>query len=275
MKEPFPQDRGEISSPDQISGTLEWAVAGLDASLGCPHNCRYCYGRHEMISRKKLVTEKEWKSVRKLPDILQREIRLYPGQVMFPVHHDIVPQNVGLCLETLQKLLEVGNSVLIVSKPHLECVRYLCEELEPYKEKILFRFTITARDDELLRFWEPGAPFYPERLKSLKYAHEHGYRTSVSVEPMLDVGDVEKMIAEFSPYVHHSIWLGTMRKIEARVDMGVPGMKEAIQRIERGQEHDKIVDLYQRLKENPLLRWKDSIKQILGLPLADRPGKDM
>ena len=74
----------------------------------------------------------------------------------------------------LRKLLAAGNEVLIVTKPHLECVERLCRELAAYKEKIVFRFTIGAMDDELLAFWEPGAPAFAERLAALKHAHAAG-----------------------------------------------------------------------------------------------------
>ena len=28
-----------------IRGTKEWAVAEINCSIGCPHDCRYCYAR--------------------------------------------------------------------------------------------------------------------------------------------------------------------------------------------------------------------------------------
>ena len=80
-------------------------------------------------------------------------------------------------MQAVKQLLDNGNDVLIVSKPHLECIQRLCTLPS---EHILFRFTIGAYDDDTLRFWEPGAPPYDERLASLKYAFDAGFKTSVN-----------------------------------------------------------------------------------------------
>ena len=266
------QDKPGFSHP--IRGTAEWAVA-LDCSLGCSHDCRYCYGRYEMVTRQKRLKAEDWIRIQPLTQSKLGPVHLYPGQVMFPSNHDIVPENIEDCIRLLTDLLDAGNTVLIVSKPHLDCIGKLCTELASFRQQILFRFTITARDDQILSFWEPGAPLYTERRQSLMYAWKHGFTTSVSVEPMLDVGDVEAMVQELAPYVRHSIWLGLMRRIEQRVDMHIAGMEKAVEKIRGGQQPEAIRLLYQRLKDNPLIRWKESAKEIIGLALADKPGLDI
>ena len=99
------------------------------------------------------------------PQLRQKEVakkrRKAKGRIMFPTSHDITPQFLDHCVTVLRKLLAAGNEVLIVTKPHLDCIERLCRELAEYREKIVFRFTIGAMDDELLRFWEPGAPALP------------------------------------------------------------------------------------------------------------------
>ena len=105
----------------------------------------------------------------------------------------------------------------MVSKPHLRCIEELCRDLRPYRDRLLFRFTITARNAAILRFWEPQAPTYAERLACLELAFRQGFATSVSVEPMLDTADVVAMVDELQPFVTHSIWLGKMNRIAERV----------------------------------------------------------
>ena len=79
-----------------------------------------------------------------------------------------------------------SNEVLVVSKPRVACVKRLCAELLPYRDQIVFRFSIGSTDSAVLSFWEPGAPGFEERLECLRIAHISEYVTSVSCEPMLD-----------------------------------------------------------------------------------------
>ena len=75
------------------------------------------------------------------------------------------------------------------------------------KEQLLFRFTIGSALDEVLSFWEPGAPVFAERLAALELAWANGYQTSVSCEPMLD-GHIDAVIHQVEPFVTDAIWLG-------------------------------------------------------------------
>ena len=72
---------------------------------------------------------------------------------MFPSTHDILPEFLEQSAQVIEQLLAAGNKVLIVTKPHLECVKRLCT-LPP--DHLLFRFTIGAFDDDTLKFWEPS-----------------------------------------------------------------------------------------------------------------------
>lgn len=43
--------------------------------------------------------------------------------------------------------------------------------------------------------------------------------------------------------------------------------EEAIARIEAGQTDEKIREVYEALKGEPKVRWKDSVKRVVGIPL--------
>jgi DNA repair photolyase len=258
-----------------ISGTREWAVAEINCSLGCPHGCRYCYARYDQVERKGLITAEKWCDCSVLGNELTRKQPLYPGQVMFPSAHDIVPENLEACLSVLRNLVAAGNKVLVVSKPHFACIHRLCSEFLDVREQLLFRFTITARKSRILKIWEPHAPEYAERKKSLEYAFRQGYATSVSVEPMLDTSDVAAMVEDLLPFINHSIWLGKMNKIKQRVVSTSEKMQQEIDRIEKGQCDKRIFKLYYELAGIPQVRWKESIKRLIGLQLASEPGLDL
>lgn len=261
--------------PKAVRGTREWAVAGVNCCRGCPHDCRYCYARYELVEKRKEVDVLSWPKTAVISKEVEAEHPLFDGTVMFPTKHDIVPENLEACLQVLTNLLVAGNRVLIVSKPHLSCIERICSALVDYRQQVLFRFTITARNDKILSFWEPHAPSYAERLACLRLALRLGFDTSVSVEPMLDIPDVEAMVAELSPHVNHSIWLGKMNKVRRRVIIDSPEVEAAVARIEDEQRDSEILALYERLKHIDTIRWKESVKEIVGLPTAPAPGLDI
>lgn len=267
-------DEGRAGQGKPIRGTREWAVANIDCCTGCSHDCRYCYARYDQVEKKRRLTAEEWRICRVHEEEVLKAQPLYPGQVMFPTTHDILPENLRACITVISNLLAADNRVLVVSKPHLHCVQELCREFSDSRDRLLFRFTITARKAELLAFWEPGAPDYPERRASLCHAFQNGFQTSVSVEPMLDTGDVADMVSELLPCVTHSLWLGKMNRIAERVNIDSEQVQREVERIRAGQEDKVIWEMYRRLRHEPLVRWKESIKTVVGLELPDKPGMD-
>ncbi len=262
------------SEKRRIAGTREWAVAEIDCCSGCSHGCRYCYARYREVVATGRVGPEEWLQPRIRSRDLEREFCRYDGQVMFPANHDIQPEIVDECIAVLHKLLAAGNRVLVVSKPHLQCIEKICSTLRSSRKQILFRFSITAGDDEILGFWEPGAPCYEERLASLRHAYSMGFATSVSVEPMLDSENIVSLVEALAPWVSHSIWIGRMNKTEERVCCRDEETAMRLQRLLQGQSDARIGEIYRRLRDNPLIRWKESIKEVVGLQGVKKPGED-
>ncbi|NNK58071.1 MAG: hypothetical protein HKP44_12250 [Desulfofustis sp.] len=258
-----------------ISGTREWAVAEINCNIGCPHDCRYCYARVAALKKGLIDSGSDWSRTRIIEAEVESSRPLYGGQVMFPTAHDIVEDNLDEALQVVSRLLEAGNKVLIVSKPSRCCIKEICDRFSRQRSQILFRFTITSRNSDILSFWEPGAPAYQERLESLQQAFKSGFQTSVSIEPMLDLEDVQGMIGEIEPYVSHSIWIGKLNRIEERVQIVTPEVAAEVERIRHQQQDRNIIDLYEALNERPLVRWKESIKLVVGLPLATESGLDI
>ncbi len=270
----YPTHSAMTSEKKKIRGTREWAVANVNCCTGCTHGCRYCYARYDAVVRKGIVTAEQWENCRIHEKDLVAIQPHYPGQVMFPTTHDIVPENLEACLQVINNLLKAENRVLLVTKPHFACIESICDAVEQWKELVLFRFTITASSEKLLSFWEPGAPSYIERLASLKLAFKRGFETSVSIEPMLDTSTVVGMVAELEAFVTQSIWLGKMNKISERVEVDSQEMAMELNKICQGQRDEIILGLYRKLRHNPLVFWKESIKEIVGLELAQEPGLD-
>ena len=215
---------------NEVHGTGEWAKHNVNFIVGCLHDCLYCCSktpamrfRDSKRPPKIRKTPTTWKRKEINEDKYARNFRKRKGRFFFPSSHDISPKNLDNSIQFLKKILLPGNDVLIVSKPHLKCIKALCKEFVEYKDSILFRFTIGSINNEVLKFWEPGAPPFAERVASLKYAFEHGFNTSVSCEPMLD-NNIEAVVEATIPYVTDSIWIGKANRL--RQNMSVNGHKD-------------------------------------------------
>lgn len=244
------------------TGTREWSDKSLNIQCGCEHNCLYCYARANALWRRWIKNKEEWKT----PRFYEKgEKPKKTGRIMFPTTHDITPLNVDRCISFLKPWLGLGNEVLIVSKPHLPVIKQICEELECYKNRISFRFTIGSLDQHILDFWEHDAPQYHERYDCLKWAYNAGWKTSVSSEPYLDT-TIQMLVKTLEPYLD-VIWIGKMNKIKERLKPET-WPKEDLQFLDivrKCQTDEFIRKLYNDLITNDKVKWKDSIKEVLGL----------
>jgi len=258
MVKSLPVKKREITS-----GTKEWADYNVNCIKGCSNNCRYCYAKM-MAKRFGRCTEDTWNKMEINEKAVERNYRKYNGRVMFPSTHDIIddPELQEACFVVIRKLLEAGNEVLVTTKPTLSITKKIIEKFSHYKEQLQFRFTITSIDDLLLSFWEPNAPNFEERFESLKYAYNMDFKTSVSIEPFLDYTP-QTIIKTLSPYVTESIWLGPMNYIPSN---NVPEVdKHYYQDIRDNYLVEHLLEIYEELKYNPVIRFKDSMNNRLGI----------
>jgi DNA repair photolyase len=256
-------DRQGFDAQRTGKGTMEWADHTENIQLGCSNNCRYCYAA-QSAHRFKRRERSEW-SMQELTG--KAYIEKYParaGVIMFPSTHDITTANVDACIAFLRKVLAAGNRVLIVTKPNLFCMIRITAELREFMECILFRFTIGTLDMEASLYWEMAAPLPSERIAALEMVFSQGWRTSVSMEPLLGgIITARKLIAAIRPFVTDSIWIGKMNKIRTRVVAENDIDREWIDYIEQRQCDSEIVRLYDEFNHDPLIFWKDSIREVV------------
>jgi hypothetical protein len=271
-----------------VSGTKEWSASSENCYEGCSNNCWYCYARAD-ASRFNRREPGEWEQEK------QKALKNYgkrKGVVMFPTTHDITISNLDHCLETLHRILKPGNQVLIVSKPNVACIDELCRSLRNYQEQILFRFTIGSMYDKTLKFWEPGAPNFHDRVQSLRLAHRWAYKTSVSMEPMLDhtVSDILGQVAFLQDFVTDAIWLGRANNLAARLTLNgaPPDVVAAGQGLMEAHDDLFIHTLYDAAETQRKhsyggfgkigfhkLKYKESIKKVVGLEVPTEAGLDI
>lgn len=270
----LPDDLPLSALPDNrvTEGTKEWADSNENCVKNCEHDCRYCYAKKMALRYGRIKKPEEWGVMRVNEKKVSKGYRKREGRIMFPSSHDITPSVLGACVTVLTKLLEAGNSVLITTKPHLACVQRMCAEFEEYEAQVQFRFTITTRSDAKIRFWEPGAPSYPERVASIAYAFAAGFKTSVSVEPFLDK-DPWALVSEIEPFVTESIWIGPMNYHSHQTyQAGTEEERRFDSYLQDAYEVNNLVTIYQTLKTHPLVRWKDGFARLLRDKLKKFPG---
>jgi DNA repair photolyase len=259
----------------EIRGTKEWSTASDNFQIGCEHDCRYCYARETMLRYKRITDPAAWKHPRINGKRVLAKRQPQEGTVMFPTTHDITPLNINQAVIVIRSNLRAGNNLLIVSKPNVQCIKRLCTEFRDHKHHILFRFTIGTMDEGVAEFWEPGAPSIKERLDALAYAFDAGFATSVSAEPFFD-RTVVALAMNVLPLITDALWIGKMNNIDRRVDTAGWTRDDFrfLEVVRANQTDEAIHTIYNTLKEFPKIKWKESIKKVVGLPLATTAGED-
>ena len=219
-----------------------------------------------MAIRFKRKSNDNWKIMEPNQKAINKKYLKRKGRIMFPTSHDITTESMNDCLIVLNKLLISGNTVLITSKPRYDCIKKICDKFNNYnfKENIQFRFTITSNNNKILKFWEPEAPLFEERIKALKYAFDNGYKTSVSIEPLLD-NNLISLIKELKPFVTESVWIGKMNYVKVNnLTQNEELFYENIRVLNKKQNWSKIVKEIKEFNYDKI-RFKDSIKNLLSL----------
>jgi len=114
-------------------------------------------------------------------------------------------------------------------------------------------------------------------LDSVRLAFSKGFRTSISCEPMLD-GDIHAVVDAVRPFVSDTIWLGKAARLRQRTAANCPGdatVRERANELTHLQRDETIMALYYRYREDEMIRWKDSIKEVAGIQRPINRGLDV
>tara|TARA_Y100000310_G_C20658244_1_gene803181 strand:+ start:1225 stop:2046 length:822 start_codon:yes stop_codon:yes gene_type:complete len=167
---------------------VEYADFCLNHVEGCAHNCDYpCYARQ--MAKRFGREDSEWtkpKLVENSLELLDKEIPKYKNKIKF----------VHLCFMTdpfMYKYKEVQDMTLKIieklNKNNIRCT-ILTKGLYPkvltegrYSELNEYGITLVSLDDKFKIKYEPNSAANLDRIKALKYLHDKGLRTWVSIEP--------------------------------------------------------------------------------------------
>ena len=261
-------------------GTQEWVSVSVNTHLNCPFQCYYCYA-YNLISKwgsKYGLTEDEINNkilVRKEEEKIKfRVINHKDFVVMYPSMHDFIDDDVDFHIKFIKERILCHDKIqlLLVTKAPYTTIKAIAEELMEYKERITWRTTITSNDSTILEEYEPFAPSFEERIRTVRCLNELGYRTSVSVEPLLipkavknnKFENVVNFINQLLSIANNKIWIGFMNHIPKTKYHGkdiTPELKKLFGRIDDFNKGDWIERIVHHFYSNPRIYWKESIKK--------------
>lgn len=184
----------------------EYADLALNLFNGCPHGCAYCYApRITHTTREEFHREAVLR-----PGILEalaKDAPKFAGSEI-PVHLCFtcdpfpagVPQRVHPTVQALRilKAHNIPAAILTKGRPPLEALGLLAG-----MPGSSFGVSLTAMSCDAALEWEPHAASPGHRLHGLELAYQHGIRTWVSLEPIIDPRWTEAIIERTYRIVGH------------------------------------------------------------------------
>ena len=172
----------------------EYSTLALNLYNGCNHGCLYCYSPDCLR-----VNRHEFYRVQKARDILNkieadcRELYGSKERVLLCFTCDPyqkINDNINLTRKTLElfKLYNIPFQVLTKAGNRAQA------DFELYRPGDAFATTLTFLDEGKSRYYEPQAALPKDRIETIKKAHSMGIETWVSFEPVLNDGEVFKLL---------------------------------------------------------------------------------
>lgn len=167
---------------------VEYGDYTMNHVLGCSHGCMYpCYAFLMAKRFGKIKSYEEWVT----PKLVGNTLELLDKEIP-KLKHKI--KSVHLCFSTdpfmygykeiedmsltaIKKLNDAGIKCTVLTKGLLPA------ELATYSKDNEYGITLISLNEDYRNKFEQGAASYSERISALKFLHDNGYKTWVSVEP--------------------------------------------------------------------------------------------
>lgn len=167
---------------------VEYGDFTINHVFCCAHGCKFpCYAFKLQKRFGNVKTYEEWlkpKIVSNALELLDREIPKYKNEIKY----------VQLCFMTdpfMKGYKEVGNlSIKIIDRLNKDNIPamvltkgYLPKRLENTSKINQYGITLVSLDEKFREKYEPYTVNYESRVKALRYLHNKGFKTWVSIEP--------------------------------------------------------------------------------------------
>jgi len=167
---------------------VEYGDYTMNHVLGCSHGCKYpCYAYLQKKRFGKVDSYEQWIEpclVSNTLEILEREIprlktKISSVQLCFTTDpfmygYDEIEK---ISLAAIRKLNDAGIKCTVLTKGLLPT------DLAEFFKDNEYGITLVSRDEEYRKKIEPGAAPYADRLGALRFLHDKGCKTWVSIEP--------------------------------------------------------------------------------------------
>lgn len=167
---------------------VEYGDYTMNHVAGCSHGCKYpCYAFLMAKRFGKVKDYEEWIE----PSLVSNTLELLTKEI--PRLRKKI-KSVQLCFTTdpfmmgYEEIKDMSLAAIrMLNSYRIKCTALtkglLPEELANFSKENEYGITIVSLDEEYRKKMEPGAAPYEERLASLKYLHDEGCKTWVSIEP--------------------------------------------------------------------------------------------
>ena len=167
---------------------VEYGDYTMNHVQGCAHGCLYpCYAYLMKKRFGQVKTYEEWMQ----PYLVSNTLELLDDEI--PRLKEKI-KSVHLCFSTDPFMYDYDeicsmsiNSIIKLNEENIKCnvltKGVLPKELSGFSKKNEYGITLITLDEEYRRNKEPHAAPIEQRIESLKYLHDKGCRTWISIEP--------------------------------------------------------------------------------------------
>jgi len=183
----------------------EYSELALNLYQGCSHSCSYCYC--PAILRKTLddfqfnpiprpgIIDQLRKDIKKFKDDKRTILLSFTSDPYQPVEAAY-----KVTRQAIQILGEAGLRIKVLTKNGRPATRD-CDLFKKYNVEV--GQTIIFADDSLRQRYEPGASSIESRFDATRFFYQHGIKTWISLEPVIDCKSAVEVIHHLSPFVDH------------------------------------------------------------------------
>lgn len=273
-----------------------WAV---NAYLGCPNQCSYCYlkkgpgaknlGGSEAQLKAHIVNAEHAYHIAMAEIIENKEQIIRDGGLFFTFTSDpCLPETCELTFRIAAAAMNYGIPVTLLTKDAHFCdgdrpvrtpmtrVRQLrtwieiIEIYQTYKELLAIGFTLTGHDE-----LEPNASTNADRLRAMGYLSvNEGYKVWASIEPVIDFTSSYDMIKEALWYGCQHFKIGLMTKNTKVCRKGFSFGGHDFAPYDPAECLAFVQDVMTLTRDRATVYWKQSFREFIGGTPAHRLFKD-
>ena len=201
----------------------EYADLALNIDTGCSHGCTYCYAPL-VLHKDREIYHQSAEPRKGILEATKRQIERerITGQTIFLCFScDPYPNGYDTTItrEIIKLLKDTGNHVQILTK---DCIT---RDFDLLDGDDWFGVTISCYKPELVEKAEPNAAPVMKRIQALHAARDHGIKTWVSFEPVLDAEDVLNLLKTETTI--NKVKIGKMNYFPSEIDWSAFGHKAA------------------------------------------------